>query len=418
LVGASTVSQLLPRGQQAGTRPAPTVSSLLPPVLTDTYLWKALADPRTGRVFTQSSRGITMLDARGRATLLGPAGAQGTMLNLLAVDRATGRLYVALRRPGRSDGLGQLDPLTGRVQQATFALSAPGSPYTGGTPIAVAADAGTGRLFVALEGVHQPAAEFHYTGAVAVSTLDQQSGRVLRTLYLGRSPAALAVDERTHHVFLSTVHTVAMLDGRTGALLYTFRPSPSSQDAHLALVTPLSSRLGRVFVINDISGDDPTATHTTTSLLDTRTGRAVATLPGGRGGGGVAVDEARGRAYLADGDQVTVLDARTGQVLRRLNAGGAPSALAVDPRTGHLLVAQTGPVDAGGIPRGRGRLSIINPEGGAVLTTDTTGYVPWTIVVLPDAGRAFIINAGARRDGPAPLALPASVTTVTLAPTP
>ncbi len=414
LVGASTVSQLLPRGQQAGTRPAPTVSSLLPPVLTDTYLWKALADPRTGRVFTQSSRGITLLDARGRATLLRPAGAQGTMLNLLGVDSVTGRLYVVLRRPGRSDGLGQLDPLTGRVQQATLALSAPGSPYTGGTPSAVA-DAGTGRLFVALEGVHQPAAEFHYTGAVAVSMLDQQSGRVLRTLYLGRSPAALAVDERTHHVFLSTVHTVAMLDGRTGALLHTFRPSPSSQDAHLALVTPLSSRLGRVFVINDISGDDPTASHTTVSLLDTRTGRAVATLPGGLGRGGVAVDEARGRAYLADGDQVTVLDARTGQVLRRLTMGGAPSALAVDTRTGHLLVARTGPVDAGGIPRGRGRLSIINPEGGALPTTYTTGYMPWDIVVLPDAGRAFIINAEVTRDGPAPLALPASVTMLSLA---
>lgn len=417
VLGSSiTASHLLPRGQEAGKAPAPAVTPLLPTVLTDTYLGNARVDARTGRVFILTSHGITVLDAQGRATLLHTAGVQGFTPRPLAVESATGRLYVSLLRPGQSDGLGELNPLTGHLEHVIVALSAPGTPYTGGSPIAVAADAETGRLFVVLAGIHQPATEFHYTDAIAVSMIDQKSGRVLRTLYLGRSPATLAVDERTHHVFLSTVHTVAMLDGRTGAVLHTFRPSPSSQDAHLSLVTPLSTRLGRVFVTNEVSGDDPTTTRNTVSVLDTRTGRGVATLPGGLGYGGVAVDETRGRAYLADGDRVAVLDARTGQVLRRIGAGGGtPSALAVDARTGHLLVASRGPVDAGGIPRGKGHLSIISPDSGAVLQTYTTGYAPGDIVLLPGTGHVFIINAGATRGGPAPLTLPASITMLALA---
>lgn len=406
LGGSITASRLLPQGPGAGKAPPPAVAPLLSTVLTDTSVWNVLSDEPASRVVLSTTHGVRVLDGHSGSVAYRVAGDAP-----LAVDSRTGHLFGLTR----DDRIGEFDPATGRVLRTIPVTYAPGTPYGGGGLVALAFDRETGRLFMAREHIHQPANEFHYSDATAVTTIEWATGRAVRTLYLGRSPAALAVDERTHHVFLSTVHTVAMLDGRTGALLHTFRPSPSSQDAHLALVTPLSSRLGRVFVINDISGDDPTASHTTVSLLDTRTGRAVATLPGGLGRSGVAVDEARGRAYLADGDQVTVLDARTGQVLRRLNAGGAPSALAVDTRTGHLLVARTGPVDAGGIPQGRGRLSIINPEGGAVLTTYTTGYMPWDIVALPDAGRAFIINAGARRDGPAPLALPASVTMLILA---
>ncbi len=406
LASALMVGRLVPAAPGAGKMPAAVSAPLLPTVLTSPFVWRVIVDSRADRLIAQTDRGLQVIGARGAAPLLPAPSSPGMVLVPLAMDQRTGHLFAAALRPGRSDGLAEIDLTSGRVLRTLFSLSAPGSPYTGGRPTGVALDAGTGRLFVVLEGIHQPTSEFHYTDAIAVSTLDARSGRVLRTSYVGRAGRSLLLDERTQRVFVATVHTVAVLDAHDGAVLRTYRPSPTAQDAHLS-VAALATQSGRVLVINDNTGDGLAPARMTLTLLDTHSGQAVATFPGSQS---TAIDDQRGVVYVAAGGRIVVRALRDGAILRRLPAAPDVSALAVDTRAGDLLVATTGPTDAGGLPRGRGHLARLDPATGVVLGRFTTGYLPSQILLLPQSGRAYVVSAGARRDGPAPLTLPASIT--------
>ncbi len=78
-------------------------------------------------------------------------------------------------------------------------------------------------------------------------------------------------------------------------------------------------------------------------MLDARSGRILRTIAAGRSSffsfdnQAAAVDERRGRVYVATGDRVLVLDATTGHVLRTLRVPG--DIVTVDAATGHAFVA-------------------------------------------------------------------------------
>jgi DNA-binding beta-propeller fold protein YncE len=86
--------------------------------------------------------------------------------------------------------------------------------------------------------------------------LDARSGRILRTIPLGLTPTALAVDERTGSVFVLTwmpvFHgsgmlspaVVSVLDARTGAVLRTVPVGLS------AAALAVDERTGQAFVSN------------------------------------------------------------------------------------------------------------------------------------------------------------------------
>jgi len=80
-------------------------------------------------------------------------------------------------------------------------------------------------------------------------------------------------------------------------------------------------------------------------VLDAATGRLLRVVPVGQAPVALAVDERRGRVYVADSgsDRVTVLDAASGAVRAAVPAGVGPIAMAVDPRTGKIFVLDKGP---------------------------------------------------------------------------
>ncbi len=241
-------------------------------------------------------------------------------------------------------------------------------------PLAVVADEGRGRVFVA---------DWRSNRVWVVAAAD---GAIIRSTGAGPNPGAVAIDRRVGRVFVLNTpfdipgggrprSTVGVLDAATGALLRTTtvgRMDGLSMAGSLAV----DEATGRAFVLN--SGDH------SVSVLATADGRLLGTvaLPGAPSA--VAVDARRHRVFVATtrGDTqagaVAVLDSATGRVLGTVTVGLAPTQVAVDSRIGRVFVGvgggSYGPVPAGTPAR----------ERAGVQAFDTAG-APWSAV--PAAGR-------------------------------
>jgi DNA-binding beta-propeller fold protein YncE len=172
-----------------------------------------LVDERTNRVFelgfpTVGPPHLDVLDARtGRVVHTIPGiGPQGSMTQAsygqrdcpnVAVDRQTGRVYVALLGPGvvgstatRSE-VAVLDGVTGAVLRR-FPVA--------DNPVSLAVDSRTGHVLVASAGKVNSAGLPLGNGTVSV--LDGASGQVLRTAAVGVNPAAIVVDEQARRALV------------------------------------------------------------------------------------------------------------------------------------------------------------------------------------------------------------------------
>lgn len=233
----------------------------------------------------------------------------------------------------------------------------------------------------------------------SVSVLDTATGRVLATRPLGpaawdavASPQAIAVDERTHRAFV--------------------------------LVEPAS--VSRIY--GYVGTGPPVAATGAVDVLDATTGATLRTVPLGRYAVAVAVDAARGRAFVLTADtiartgaygpirpvglgRVAVLDAATGEVQGVVAVGLAPSALAVDARTGRAFAAVKGPYGPMSTGSGASHLRYIGPLGPgavvaldaarmAVVTTATVGLSPIALAPDADTGRVFAVNGGPGYEAP------------------
>src|SRR5205085_4272730 len=98
----------------------------------------------------------------------------------------------------------------------------------------------------------------------------------VRTITVGRTPLALAVDEHTRRVFVANygAASVTMLDAASGATLATVPVAP--QPSTLAVATTA----GRVFAVSD---DVTLAGADQVSMLDATSGRLLRTVAGGQG---------------------------------------------------------------------------------------------------------------------------------------
>src|SRR5919201_1124740 len=233
------------------------------------------------------------------------------------------------------------------------------------------------------------------------------AGSMVRTIAVGRNPVAVAVDERTGHVFVAKNDlglqdqlslalnccprgqgSVTVLDARRGAIQRTVRVGLSP------LAIAVDERVGRAFVVS--YGSDTRTGRL--SVLDTRTGTVVRTVTVGLLPQGVAVDERTGRVFVAGEDSsglgdVSVLDVMSGRLVRSVTVGMLPTAVAVDARSGRVFVANKGPVDGNLVPLSNGTVTVLDARSGAVLRTIGVGTYPTALAVDERAGRAFVVNA-------------------------
>lgn len=206
-----------------------------------------------------------------------------------------------------------------------------------------------------------------------VSTIDAAHGTVLRTVAVGTAPVSIAGDAALGRAFVVDSNTtplgnsrgpgsVSVLDSRDGSVVATVpvgqRPGPIAVDA----------RPRRVFVLN--LDDD------TMSVLAARSGRLLGTVPTGPAPRAVAVDSANGRVFIADAGDNTVrmVDGTSGRLLRTIHlALSGPSELLIDARQGRVIVGSNG-------SNGAGPLSILDVRTGAVLVPRLgTAEVPLAI---------------------------------------
>ncbi len=330
-IGAPRDVSLLDATSGRLLRRVPAAVSPLPPMV----------DARRGQavIATYANDGLDSERVRVLATASGRLVHSLTMGGITlagAVDSRDNRL-ILVRAPVGFDGLlgnasvEVLDTTSGRLVRRSG---------IGGLPVpgALTVDEMTGRAFLLTADVTAN------RGTVVV--IDTRNGRLLRRTSLPGVPAAVAMDARTGHVFVSTQGPVARA---IGVASVTLRP-----------VGP-----GRV------------------AVLDVQTGALLRMVAVGVAPGALAVDGRSGRVFVANAGPVdrlgnasergtvSVLDARSGVVRRTVTVGLDPDAIAVDERVGRAFVVSV---------------------GGTLRTTDTWGWLPrglrrWTPFLPPPGPR-------------------------------
>ena len=196
--------------------------------------------------------------------------------------------------------------------------------------MSMAVDAATGRVFVLVQ--QRPAPPAQTLGRGYVLVLDTHTERLIRTVTLGYTPVQVAVDRTTGRVFVTDsgptrfvqkaagsgrmgmflpagVGFLHMLDARTGAPLSTvalgIAPGAIAVD----------ERHGRVFV-SHVGGHDGYGSMGTTPIYL----QAPVAGPGG----------------------VSMVDGATGQVLRTVTIGAEPMSMTLDDRSQRLFIGDAG----------------------------------------------------------------------------
>lgn len=136
---------------------------------------------------------------------------------------------------------------------------------------------------------------------------------------------------------------------------------------------------GRAYVVD---AGTPAALH----VVDTLTGRLVASVALGDGADAIAADLPRGEVYVANRDAgtVTVIGTAGNATLATLAVGGAPASLAVGAASGRLYVA-----DAAGA-----RLIVIDQASRALIAEVAVGRSPASVAVDEATGHAYVNAAG------------------------
>jgi DNA-binding beta-propeller fold protein YncE len=225
---------------------------------------------------------MAMLDVRrGRLVRTVLLGRRALLTGAMSLNTRVHRIYVVYVDAGSAllrGTVATIEETSGRILHTLPigpACTAPGP--------ALAADEQSGRVFVICP-LNQ-----------SLRVLTARNGSLMQTVPLHAYPTALAVDDATERVFVTTLHnTVVMVDAVSGRILRTV---PVGLAPRALAVDPRSRR---VFVVNEGSYDAKgyTTRDGSVSVLDALTGRVLRTVPLQGNGGLIAVDERAGRAFV------------------------------------------------------------------------------------------------------------------------
>ncbi len=273
------------------------------------------------------------------AIVVGPGAYPWTV----AYSAASGDLYVANDTSHSARALfeaGSVFVINGKTD--TFA----GSVVVGGQPSWLSVDPGSGNVYV------PNALSENVTVIVVASNLAAGSIRV------GTAPALGAYDEADLRVYISNPYgrSVFTVDGRTDRVLHETFVGPSSLPAGMAY----DPATGDVYVSDAVLGD--------VVVMDASSGILTARIPLGSNARpqGVAYDPGNGYLYVADSGTrtVSVIDGATNRIVANVTVGVTPFAIAVDDANGDLYVANGGPMGSGSHT-----VSVINGTTDQVIAT-------------------------------------------------
>ena len=287
--------------------------------------------------------GVRVLDASsGRVARSVACPGAGNIFTQLGIGAGSGVVeYPPLERlfigsniyPLVGSGVCVIDPLRGRALPRVRIGS-------GDTLIdALALDDRTARVFVAS---HRDIGSEPQVGAGSVTMLDVRTGHVLRTTRVGQYPFQMAVDANASHVFVLNTGgyqgpaSVSILDARTGRMLHTvpIAPTPSS-----LAIDARTGQLAVTYQNGSMDWLDPWngrtllhATGSTQPLLlgtDTQTDRTfTTTFSDGR--------------VLPASSNIQVRATHTGRILRAIAVSGAVGPMAIDTKRHRAFVAVAG----------------------------------------------------------------------------
>jgi DNA-binding beta-propeller fold protein YncE len=289
----------------------------------------ALIDVQRNRVFS----GSNVYDARngvllGLYAFLGPGGPGGAG----ALAERAGRYYAAV---GTSDVVSVIDT-AGPIGPRTYLTQV--TVHYGITAMAV--DEQTNRLFISI-GCCWP---------YGISVLDASSGKLLGTLPVGGEANALLVDARTHRLFATSQDHE---EDPPGYLYMIDLNGPLGQRAHWsqtdvgAWVGPLAVDEANGLVVVANAQEDVVVYHAHygVAILDGKTGALLRTIGVGYYPSDLAVDSQRGHVYVTNYVHGTVsifnIDVREPQPL------GSPPATATTGTS--TATAEPSETAAGGV---------------------------------------------------------------------
>jgi DNA-binding beta-propeller fold protein YncE len=330
-------------------------------------------DDQTSRAFVFNRNDfpntVSVLDTRTGALVRTVS--VGSAFVKMAVDRPTGHVFLS---SGGDATISMLDARSGSVLRTVT--------DSDDSTRDIAVDERTNQVFVG------------HRDSSTVTVLDGRTGSILRHLSVCVGPFAVAVSERTGHLFAKCNDgTTDMLDARTGRVLHRTANGGAWCRAYVDELT------NRVF---------ETEGPAVTDVLDAQTGAHLTALPAITPFDcfdDLAVDNRSGRIYVGlgganPGDNtainssvVVVLDGRTAAVLHRFPVSTNPLALAVDSLTGRILVGSVGALDSNGVPTGNGMVSVLDGTTGRILRTLQVGFNPSDIVVDGPARRALVVSS-------------------------
>ncbi len=275
-------------------------------------------DESTGHAFVAGSDSVSMLDAAGNLSSAPPVPAQYP--GAIAVDGRRGRVFVLNAGDGT---VSTIDTRSGALIGTVATGLTPDVTHHDAERMAVDEQAGT--VFAISSN----------TPLVAV--LDAHSGRLMRATRVGQGPGLLAIDAQHGRVVVVNAfdNSVSLLDARNGALVRTVFGGLGPRGL------AVDGRTGRAFVA---AGDGMVR------VLDTGAGALIGSINAGVTDAmddlsrDIAVDERSGRVFAVSPrrNTVSVLDARSGAILRIVRVGTTPIGVAVDSARGRAYVVSQG----------------------------------------------------------------------------
>lgn len=283
----------------------------------------------------------------------------GPLPSGVAIDEANHRVYVA-----NQGTQGIIGPPIGNTVSVidTTTNAVTGTVAIESSPDAVAVDHRTHRIYVTSR---------YGTGVDnGVAVIDPATSQVSATIPLER-PEGIAIDEETDTAYVSASgFGTCFCQGVVWAINLT------SKQANSILVGPVPSGVAvdqathRAYVADTgYTQEDGRHIGSGVSVIDTTTNNVIETITVGDSPIGVAVDSGAGTAYITRGNgTVAVVDTTTNRLAGTVGVGGHPSGVAVDPGTHNAQVAN-------GLGNGHGAIVVLQRSGNTQPTATSVGAI-------------------------------------------